>query len=443
MLFEKTEDFEIYSCEIVLNELTSLGTLEKAILAFISKTDEKPDISFEYLGTLEYEGQSIDDLLSCIKANATYSSEDEALVKIIVHKPKGTISIYNQQLIFEWIDKFTFSEKLEIITRYFFDQSIISSIHKDYTTYSSFFNNLQYPIVSFEQKLLASTVNSDVSPTYLTYLEESFVEWPKISKFFRKVRDLVCTAMLSNSFDLAKTEFQLSNEVSISSSDIKKLNDNQSSELYNVYLWAYRDDSFSIKCSVFSNIVSMQSNFSSSLNDRFIPLLKSNLNILLKENFTQYVEAKSSVLDYLFDISTKIKEQLSSQKSAFNNSLFAICGFFFTSIVFTAIDKGKFQNIFTYEVTIISTVFVICSMIYMGFVQRDIENSISQLLMQKDEYKQRFNDVFSSDELDTLFSPRSLSLLIDDARNRDMFFTYQAIMMSIVIVSWSLHGISG
>ncbi|TQQ04847.1 hypothetical protein, partial [Vibrio cholerae] len=170
--------------------------------------------------------------------------------------------------------------------------------------------------------------------------------------YFKQLRNLFSIACICDDKERDYKAFYLSRDKSIGVDDIYELTSEQSNHLFNIFRWVFEDDNFRLKCSISCNILSIQSSFSSSLNKNILPLLKSNLNIVFKENFNSYIEARASVMSYLFELSTKLSDQINNTKSSLNNCLLVILSFFFTSIVFTAIDKGKLENIFTYEISI-------------------------------------------------------------------------------------------
>ena len=437
------EDFEHYSAEITCEDVQDLETFPFDIVsAFVDKarTYQLPvSIMLSVDEDIYYNGVSYNDFKEELLALSSSIEGSELLLTIKVNKPSDILYIFSCDLFVEYLVRFDFPLQLKLIKKHFVDNALrVDDMLIDMSSNQGSNPKLVFGFDTISDREL----RSGSSPISLQALASKTACFPALSKYFSQVRDMASLVLLSERVDFDHTEidYHFSSDSFIRSSEMFT-GELFVNSIYETMLWVFEDDSYNIKKGIFNNVISHQSNVVGSLNSRLLPILKSNLRIVYHENYKGYLQAKNELSDFLFELSNKLREQISSNVSSAHTSILAVLTFFFTSTVFTAIDKGKFENIFTYEVSVLSTVFITGAMIYLSFEQRNFERFLAFHKSQKDEFKDRYRDVFSEEELDELFSPPSLMALIKDAESRDMFFAYQFILVILFIVSWAMYSI--
>ncbi|OSP48590.1 hypothetical protein [Vibrio cholerae] len=434
MFVNLIENNSYYSLEITS---ISASDKEEAIILineFYSSCDKNPIIELLSDEYSEYKGSSIPELKASL---GEINFEESITIKINLDKDRDCGKVYNEKAFVSWLKKLDIQEQIKQIATYFNEKNIRKVFStEDFTAFCSY-KKLRH--TEHLNQIANDNFNSGITPYYFEWLIFVYNRNEILMNYFKQLRNLFSIACICDDKERDYKAFYLSRDKSIGVDDIYELTSEQSNHLFNIFRWVFEDDNFRLKCSISCNILSIQSSFSSSLNKNILPLLKSNLNIVFKENFNSYIEARASVMSYLFELSTKLSDQINNTKSSLNNCLLVILSFFFTSIVFTAIDKGKLENIFTYEISILSSFFIICSMIYLTFNQLETEYTTEYYLKQKNEFMKKYQNIFSIEELNDLFNPPSIVDIFKRAKSRIMFYTYQIIMVILTILTWYLY----
>lgn len=416
------ENFKTYSATIELHYGDVLTEINSCIDSIVQRTNNLP-INFEFIINSDfdvYSGTSVTDLKAEISGEYGHWNEEgsNAVVYITVNKGSSTLIIDEKAFVSE-IKSYEVAVQLRLLKNNFFGSSPMRSIENEKIKQLSDVSKNRY--------------KSDITPVHINHLIESIPSGDYFGDYLTTLRTILSFSMMLEHVEVEKNNINAfaSKDIIFSIESVKDYSTSMKEVVYRVFLWCFEDESHKLKSSVFSTVISVQACPENSLDDRLLSILKSNFNILLKDNFDLYLEARSSVLDFIFDLSNKLKEQLTEHKSAFNNTLMVALSFLFTSIVFTTIDKGKFINVFTIQVNILITVFIWGALLYTYVKQRDIEEILIFHLQQRDEFKKRYTSIFSKEELDDLFEPKSLNILIDRIKSRTTMYLYHAFFLGI------------
>ena len=441
------DNFKCYLIDIVIENNDDISNAITNLECFINSSRSgnfylKPTLSLYVDDDCEYNGIHISKLSSALYNIGDISDYDKVTIKAVIEKPSDKLYIFNADSFIANLSKFKIDDQIKLISKNFIDFEIITRTNtfknNTYQTYQEEIN-----LVKNINTLIKDNNNILLSPCYYTYLSENMKDNSIIRDYLISIRTKVCLMLLSDHYTYRNTEyiFYFSKDKYTTYSDIKNNNNENifSEVIYSVFKWVFEDDSYNIKKSIFNSVISMQADIPSSLNSNLLHILNSNLKIIYKENFNSYIEAKNGILNYLFDLSNKIQEQIHSKISSSNTVFLIVMSFFFSSIVLTAIDKGKFENIFTFQVAILSSIFIIGAMFYMLYNQKNFERSIKFQLTQKEEFKSRYNSIFSHDELNILFEPESIKTLISESRSREMYYVYQFVLLIIFCIIWFFY----
>ncbi|MCX8885238.1 hypothetical protein NOK89_23840 [Vibrio parahaemolyticus] len=424
------ESFTNYSVTIELHYSDSIPEIDSKIDSLIKNVYHSP-VNFEFIIEGDYQsyiGTNVDELKSAIREEEDYwTTEDtKANIYISVNKSKSN-EIINEEAISSSLQSYEVPVQLELIKKNIINSISLVGWDLEKSEYLSSISKDKY--------------NSDITPFHLNKLIQSGKYGQCLIDYFSSLRTILSFAMLAEhvEFDRSEMEVFISNDVTFSLNRVKKYTKTQNQVVYNIFLWCFEDDAYRLRASVFNTVLSVQANPDSSLDHTLLPILKSNFNILLQDKFESYLEARSTVFDFIFELSNKLKEQVMEQKSAFNNTLMAVLSFLFTSIVFTTIDKGKFINVFTTQINILVSIFILGALIYINIKQKDIEEVLTFHLKQRDEFKRRYRETFSKEELDSIFEPDSLKTLIAKINSRNKLYLYQAYFLIINVTVFIIH----
>lgn len=401
---------------------------------FCSNCDK--DVVMELLSDdyLEYRGSCPTNLIEHLEL---VDFNEDITVKINLTKSIDTCKVYDSVAFTKYLLKLDISNQIKQISSYFNEGHVVRlNSNSNFTTFIK-----ANRVIHTEQviNIVNDELKSSITPYYINWLINVYVHDEVLSSYFERVRNILSLICICENKERDFSSYYLSRDNAVDIDEVRNLNSLQSNYFYQVFKWIFEDDNYNLKRSIVCNILSIQASFPESLNKNLLPLLKSNLNIVFKDNFDSYIAAKSSVMDYLFELSTRLSEEINNNKSSLNNSLLVILSFFFTSVVFTAIDKGKLENIFTYEVSVLSSAFILCSMVYLTFSQIETENATDYYDKQKVEFMTKYNTVFSQEELSDLFNPPSIQDVFIRAKSRTMFYIYQSILLFLTILIWYLH----
>ncbi|CAI2289774.1 hypothetical protein ACOQ0N_004459 [Vibrio parahaemolyticus] len=423
MNIESSEDFSCYSSKITICSNDSLSDIIKYIRELpeiYSNSSGALNISFIIDEYVDYEGDCFEELINALENNTNFNkwSATDVEIYITIEKPENELIIYDEQLLVSELESYDIYEQFELV------QSHFSIFNDDTHTFN----------IEQLKAELNTKCRSVVFPEAYQNLIDSYTG--PIKDYLVSLKNLTCFCLLTEKVEYSDGELfvYISDSHIIDISEIKSLNQIQINTLQKVYDWVFEDDFYRTRRLVLNRIFSFQSSVVSSLNDRLIPILKSNLNIVLSENFDSYVQSRNSILDFNHELTNKLNLQVSELSSSYANAFILVVSFLFSSIVFTSIDKGKFVNILTDQVVLLIYLLLFAASFYISIKQFEVEESLNHHLQQRDEFKEKYLGVLSEEELESLFRPPSLIAIVNRLRSRGMMYFYQCVFLLIGIM---------
>jgi hypothetical protein len=191
--------------------------------------------------------------------------------------------------------------------------------------------------------------------------------------------------------------------------DFNSIDTNSLEEYYKIYNWIYINDSnssISDKLGIARNLITLhlQDNKFCQLDNNTYNSIESNYKIYLKENVQQYLEVKKQVSSFIYDMSMKAENYTYTFMDTFKTNFLIFISYFISIIIVTAIDKGKFINIFSTEVTVITLMMLFISWYYKKITIDDINAKIGRFKSRYKLLKKRYKDILEDDNLKELFS---------------------------------------
>lgn len=179
-------------------------------------------------------------------------------------------------------------------------------------------------------------------------------------------------------------------------------------EYYKIYLWIFHDtnhSSMSDKLGIARNLITLhlKNNSLCELEGDVVTAIKSNFDIYLKENVQRYLEVKNQVSTFIYDMSQKAEEEAKSLIETFKSNLLIFISYFLSIFIVTAIDKGKFINVFTFEVTTITLLILLMSWFYRQHTIDDIKKKKKRFEAKYKSFKKRYSDILDNDNLQAMF----------------------------------------
>lgn len=150
---------------------------------------------------------------------------------------------------------------------------------------------------------------------------------------------------------------------------------------YKIFIWIYLDNhssNISDKIGLSRNVISLHTNDNNILNvsGDIYTSVKSNFDIYLKENVQRYLEVKNQVSNFMYDMSLKAESYSNSFADIFKTNILIFLSYFLSMVVVTAIDKGKFINMFSIEVTTVTLIILTISFFYKKLAAKELNEKI-------------------------------------------------------------------
>lgn len=428
------ETINNYSAELQLCFNDDVDQIESSLRGIEGKiNNHECEINFVIDDFVEYEGSSFDELIKAVISEKEFWGVEDAKVNIYISVNKKTDNpIVDEKTFIDGMLSLDFINQIKNIDEHFIKPLIINSELSEFLLKKA----------DFLSNISNDKTRISITPIHLNIIIDSnFKKYPELCKYFASIRTILSLAMITERIEIEDNNLFafVSNDLYFDFNDVKYYSEDKENIIYDIFLWCFEDESYKIKSSVFNTVISLQPEVSNSIDSKFLPILKTNLNILLKDNFKDYLEARNSVLNFVFELSNKLKEELVEYKSSFNNTLMVIISFLFTSIVFTVIDKGKFIDFFTFHINIMITLMLIGAFVYINMKQLTMEKVLEFHIAQRDEFKDKNRNIFSDEEIDNFLEPKSLKNLIKQLKSRTTLYVYQSLLLFVCLVIWSLY----
>lgn len=178
---------------------------------------------------------------------------------------------------------------------------------------------------------------------------------------------------------------------------------------YKIFIWIYLENTnsnISDKIGLSRNVISLHTNDNDILNvsGDIYSSIKSNFDIYLKENVQRYLEVKNQVSNFMYDMSLKAESYSNSFADIFKTNILIFLSYFLSMIVVTAIDKGKFINMFSTEVTTVTLIILTISFFYKELAVKELNEKIERFKTKYQLLKKRYSDILEEENLNNLFT---------------------------------------
>ncbi|MBB6696234.1 hypothetical protein [Clostridium algidicarnis] len=175
-------------------------------------------------------------------------------------------------------------------------------------------------------------------------------------------------------------------------------------EYIDIYNWVFSEGDISDKAGIARNVISLSvKDIVTDINSELMPSIKSSHEIYLKENVSKYLEVKSKVTEFLFNITQKATELSSNIGKALLNNLIAVITFYSTIVIMNILSEKKLENIFTKDITIISFIFWITSIGYMIISIHETKVEVKRYKDTYDRVKNSYDDILNKEDIISIF----------------------------------------
>lgn len=277
--------------------------------------------------------------------------------------------------------------------------------------------------IHYRKDQISDISESYLYPCYIDFICEKLSSDETILAFLKKVRAVLCLAMISKKSILnnEKSIFIFEDDIDINMEcyDNKSIIDN-SKIIYDIYKWVYNDEKYISKLGILWQLISKSFNKKNLFKTDTLSTLQSLHQIYLKEDFAIYIDLRNKVSDSIIDLTNKIVEDIQQSRTGIKQTLFVTMSYFFSIFVFTAIDKGKLENFLSLPVCILSTFFLCISACIIVYNYLELQDNISFHEEVLNEVKKRYTFLLCDDEINSYFNVKSLNKAISSSKSKTM-----------------------
>jgi hypothetical protein len=353
-----------------------------------------------------YSGNLVSEFLNDLNGKLTLV-EDEVVnftIRITKNAVGGVISVYSYEDIINYFQSLTVQAILNDFNKFLpkenylvFEFQTNEPVSK---TKSIWFVNKGFSGTPYQidrQPVLSKAQTS----CYFNYLPKlslipqdfEFLELPgeKLAEVFNKLTSILSVAFLFDITNLQNNhlEFRLNGYKSINgTSDLSAFKVDPENQYFKIYNWVYDSGNFVDKIGLARNIISLhfENEKLSELKGDPFTSIQSSYKVYEKQNIKQYIEIRNKISDQLLSFHDRANKIIETFASGFQKSAFALLTFYISAIILKVLGKDKLVQVFTIDAAILSTSFILCSIIYYFVLKWEVK-------VQKDRFENNYNDV--------------------------------------------------
>lgn len=425
-----TIDERILICEITFNTKSSNLPSYDKILDFFNNVyfENKVTISFSsYDDILFLENTNIEKEQAYIKYLSNLDTDDIIEIRIEIEKntKNNSVTIYNYKVFTNSLLGSSIYDIMQIFS------GLLDN--KDYII----FHVLDEPIYWNTKTLLfTNNTNSSFSPSVnrayrlkssktVSYFKE-YLNLKILPDDF-EIRANTIDNLYEETFSRIRTILSISYISSLSSIENNilhctingqktlsysyKLNEiKNNNTLYKVYDWIYTDGNSSDKAIIARNILSLHCRFCelSDIDMKTFTSIISNYGLYLKDNASEYLEAKAKLSEFICDIGTKAGDSALNLLNGFKSNIIAIFGFILSVALVNIVSENPLDNILTKEITMILELILFGSIIYYIFCLFETIYKYNKIKVSYLSLRNNYKDIFIEEELNNIFENNNL-----------------------------------
>jgi hypothetical protein len=314
-----------------------------------------------------------------------------------------------------------------------YDSVLIEGKDIDLTSYKE--HSTAEFIERHKKDTIVSLIGVKMNVCFFDFLLVLFDKFEILSAHLLEMRTILCLCLISRSCNLSLQTFEFDGDNQIILTNIERdFIINKGVAVYLVFKWAYNDERLSARIGIINQVISQSKSVTNFFKISVINVLDSVYQIYIKEDFEQYIEVQNRVSDATLNLCNQINGAVSASRATIKQSIFVIFSYFFSIVVFTAVD-----NVFTLELTVLSSVFLVAGFLNVWISNNEKNKSVRIYKHQLDEIKIR-NDVFLSEkEISDFFYSKSLTESISVAESKSYLYVSFFLLTILMELLWTFH----
>lgn len=208
--------------------------------------------------------------------------------------------------------------------------------------------------------------------------------------------------------------------------------------LYNIYDWIFTDGNYVDKAVIARNIISLHCKYCSVLeiDSTIFTSISSNYEIYLKENVSQYLEAKTKVSEFISNIGNKTTESAYELLNDFKKNIVAVFSFILTVILVNMASEHPLENFLTKEITMIMELILVGSLAFFLISLIQSLSGLKRIRKSYDSLRDNYVGVFSPEEIREIFDEDKFYIDCKKQVKRNIVL-FSIIWITVIIIAFT------
>lgn len=241
------------------------------------------------------------------------------------------------------------------------------------------------------------------------HILESDKKYAKIETIFHRLEQALSIIFLFDIVEIKDNQFiyKLNGHKSIIQRvNIYDINLSSHKTYYKIYEWAYVDGNVIDKVGLARNVLSLYVNTSDlHIESSVIDSIQSNHKMYLRGNLKQYIDIRNKISEQLFEFKNKADKVVDGFVDSFKKTLISVVSFYASVILIRVLSKSSdFTNIFTGEIFLLSTFFVIVAFLILLASRWELKEQIKRYQESYLNLKTRHLDLLDQNDIDLILN---------------------------------------
>lgn len=392
-----------------------LNPRDELYISYIVDGGEPIDFNFK---------DDIEDFLSILESKLSIIEDEEVevVIRILKHCIDGVVSLYSYKDFLTYLEGLSIQALFHEFNYYIlkaryliFESQDVEPITK---TKSIWFVNKGFAGLP-EQMDRSSFINKAKTSCHYNFLatfelvaDDFFVlstDGEKLGSLFNKLSIVSSIVFLYDITAIKKNhlEYRLNGYKSITGdADLSKIEADPENQYYRIYSWVYDSGNFNDKIGLARNIVSLHLENPNHIELRGNPFqsIQSSYKVYEKQNIKQYIEIRNKISDQLLSFHDRANKIIETFASGFQKSALALITFYISAIIIKVLNKNQLTEVFTLDASVLSTAFVLCSLVYFFISRWEIRAQKKRFNNNYDDVKKRYTDLLDEQDINRILN---------------------------------------
>jgi hypothetical protein len=410
-----TDTFKELNASAFNRSLQFINPRDKLNLSFIVGENDPVDY---------YSEGDADEFVSEVQRKLSNRDDEEIEIIITINKTisKGVLSIYYYEAFLDFLDQCNLAGLLYTFSRGVKNQQfLICEFQTDekFTVTSSigFVNKGGFgtpPLIERVSKIdkAKSVCYNNFLNEYVLIPEDFFIHNSDCERMKRIFNLLAVVSSIVFLYDISNItdnilEYRLNGYKSITAKiDFFEIKPEQADQYSKIYKWVYDSGNFIDKIGLARNIISLHLENIKLCELKGDPFqsIQSSYKIYEKQNIKQYIEVRNKISDQLLGFYDRANKVTETFAAGFQKSAMALITFFISAIALKLLNKDKLIEVFTFDASILSSVFIGCSVIYFCIARWEVKFQQERFSKNYQNLKSRYSDLLDSNDIQRILN---------------------------------------